>query len=77
MDEQATGFGPILKRLRESAGLSQGALAEKAGMNLWGIAKLEQELRDPKWSTVMALAQALDVSVVEFVPLRAKKPSKK
>ena len=72
MDEQATGFGPILKRLRETAGLSQRELAEKAGMHLFGVAKLEQELRDPKWSTVMVLAKALGVGVEEFVPAAKK-----
>ena len=62
-----TSFGVRLKQLREAAGLSQKRLAELAGMNLFGVAKLEQGLRDPGWSTVLAIAQALNVTPNEFV----------
>ena len=41
----STGFGSKLKALRESAGLSQPELAEKAGCNKFTIAKLEQDVR--------------------------------
>jgi transcriptional regulator with XRE-family HTH domain len=59
-------FAERLKRLREAAGLSQPELAERAGMNRFGVAKLEQGVREPSWATVQALAAALGVTVLEF-----------
>jgi transcriptional regulator with XRE-family HTH domain len=64
--ERGTGFAAALKRLREEAGLSQAALAEKAGMNVFGIAKIEQGLREPGWVTVLKLAAALGVECTAF-----------
>ncbi len=64
--ETGTGFGVALKRLREQAGLSQAALAEKAGMNVFGVAKIEQGLREPGWATVLKLAAALGVECTAF-----------
>jgi transcriptional regulator with XRE-family HTH domain len=63
---EPSGFGTTLKRLREEAGLSQGELAEKAGLNLWGVAKLEQGVREPTWNTVLVLAAALGVDCTAF-----------
>lgn len=62
-----TLFGVRLKELREAAGMTQGQLADLAGMNMFGIAKLEQGLRDPGWSTVLAIAAALKVTPNEFI----------
>lgn len=64
--EEESGFAARLKALREAAGLSQAALAEKAGMNRFGVAKLEQGQREPSWATVQALAAALGVDCTAF-----------
>ena len=64
--EEGTGFAVALKSLREKAGLSQQALADAAGMHVFGIAKLEQGLREPGWATVLKLAKALDVDCTAF-----------
>jgi transcriptional regulator with XRE-family HTH domain len=64
--QKGSGFGVVLKRLREEAGLSQAALAEKAGMNVFGVAKIEQGLREPGWATVLKLAGALEVECTAF-----------
>jgi transcriptional regulator with XRE-family HTH domain len=61
-----TGFGARLKELRVKAGMSQAQLAEKAGMNLFGVAKLEQGQREPGWGTVLKLAAALGVDCTAF-----------
>jgi transcriptional regulator with XRE-family HTH domain len=42
-------------------------LATRAGMHKLGVAKLEQGLREPTWATVQALANALGVTVLDFV----------
>jgi transcriptional regulator with XRE-family HTH domain len=36
-------------------------------MNRFGVAKLEQGVREPNWTTVLALAQALGVEVGAFI----------
>jgi transcriptional regulator with XRE-family HTH domain len=59
-------FAEKLKRLRESAGLSQPQLAALAGMNRFGVAKLEQGVREPSWATVQTLARALGVTCLAF-----------
>jgi transcriptional regulator with XRE-family HTH domain len=64
-------FGDLLKKLREGAGLSQRQLAEKAGMHQFGVAKLEQGLREPSWATVQALAGALGVNCLAFTDAAA------
>jgi DNA-binding XRE family transcriptional regulator len=47
-------------------GLSQAALVERAGMNVFGVAKIEQGLREPGWATVLKLAAALGVECTAF-----------
>lgn len=62
----ADRFAGRLRQLREEAGLSQKALAEKAGLVTSAIGHLEQGLRKPTWETVLALARALGVSCSAF-----------
>ena len=59
-------FGERLKNLRETAGVSQYALAKKSGVTAQAISKIEQGDRDPSWSTVVKLAHALGISVADF-----------
>jgi transcriptional regulator with XRE-family HTH domain len=66
--ERPTGFGGQLRRLREAAGLTQGQLGERAGYHGFTVAKLEQGLQEPTWPTVLALAEALGVNCLAFVP---------
>jgi transcriptional regulator with XRE-family HTH domain len=61
-------FAGRLRELRKAAGLTQGELAERAGMHRHGITKLELgERQHPSWDTVQALARALGVSTEAFV----------
>jgi putative transcriptional regulator len=59
-------FAVRLKALREAAGLSQAQLAERAGLHLGAIFKLEQGRREPTWATVQTLAKALGVTCLAF-----------
>ncbi len=63
---EPTGFAQRLKQLREAAGLTQDALADKAGLYKFSIAKLEQGVREPTWGTVQVLARALGVACAAF-----------
>jgi DNA-binding XRE family transcriptional regulator len=70
----AEWFGARLKELREQAGLTQPALAKLAGMNRFGIAKLEQGVTKPSWETVVALCKALRVKCDAFLQEPAERP---
>jgi transcriptional regulator with XRE-family HTH domain len=77
---QSTGFGAILRTLREAKGLTQTELGGLAGLHRQAIAKLERSEREPQWPTVIALAKSLGVKVGEFLPAAdppAKKPARK
>src|SRR5438067_13464598 len=63
----AAHFAGRLKELREAAGLTQGALAERAGLKVGGIRDLEQGINGPRWETVVALAAALGVDCRAFL----------
>lgn len=79
---EPTGFGARLKAVREAAGLTQDQLAERAGLYKFSIAKLEQGVREPTWSTVQVLAKALGVDcrafqVEEAGPIEEEKSMRK
>ncbi|MGH2533226.1 MAG: ATP-binding protein [Thermomicrobiales bacterium] len=62
----APAFGDLLRRYRLAAGLSQEALAERAGMSVRGISDLERGVnRTPRRYTAEALAEALDLASSE------------
>src|SRR6478672_2590145 len=71
----ATSFGEQLRRLRESAGLTQEELAERAGLTGKGVGALERGIRrHPYPHTVRALADALELSAAERAALAALLP---
>jgi transcriptional regulator with XRE-family HTH domain len=59
-------FAGRLRELRVAKAWTQVELAERAGLSKAGIADLEQGRREPGWSTVLALGQALGVTCEEF-----------
>src|ERR1041385_6426569 len=70
--DSADGFGTRLRRLRERAGLTQEALAERAGISAKAVSALERgERRHPYPHTVRALAAALELSASERALLEA------
>jgi transcriptional regulator with XRE-family HTH domain len=77
MRVKAEWFAGRLRELREEAGLSQQALAGRAGLTKDGVAQLEQGRRKPAWETVLKLCEALGVSVTEFTKEPAKGPKPK
>jgi transcriptional regulator with XRE-family HTH domain len=59
-------FGELLRRYRVAAGLTQEALAERAGVSLRGVSDLERGLRRaPYRATVLQLAEALSLGEAE------------
>ena len=63
-----SGLAVSLQRLREAKGWSRETLAHHAGLSFAAIAQLETCRRqDPRLSTLVALARALEVSLDELV----------
>jgi predicted ATPase/DNA-binding XRE family transcriptional regulator len=54
-------FGALLRRHRLQAGLTQEALAERAGVSTRGLQLLERDRTTPRAETVRLLADALDL----------------
>jgi transcriptional regulator with XRE-family HTH domain len=62
----AAWFPARLRELRGQAGLTQDQLAERAGVKRDAVARWERGAREPSWSNVVALADALGVSTELF-----------
>jgi predicted ATPase/DNA-binding XRE family transcriptional regulator len=61
-----TSFGDLLRRHRIAAGLTQEALAERAGLSTRGISDLERGARElPRKDTLRLLLEALDLSAAD------------
>ena len=64
----AETFGAVLRQVRESAGMTQTALAEKAQFSQGYIGDMERDAKMPTIETVQRLAIALGVHSSTFVP---------
>ncbi len=62
-----TIFAQVLSEIRKEKGLSQEALAEKAGLDRTYISMLEREKRQPTLETLFKLSEALKISPVSFI----------
>ncbi len=62
-------FGRVLAEARGRAGLSQEALAGKAGLHRTYISLVERGLRSPSLDVVESLARALGMATSELVRL--------
>jgi transcriptional regulator with XRE-family HTH domain len=70
-----SGFGRRLKEVRESAGLSQQQLADKAACRSETVSRLERGEQEPAWPLVIALAAALGVDCTSFLDPSVKPPA--
>lgn len=60
-------FGRRLRELRAKHGLPQDALADRTGLHSTAISRMERGLREPRVSTVLRLADGLDVQPGDLV----------
>jgi XRE family transcriptional regulator, regulator of sulfur utilization len=65
-------LGEQVKALRTTRGLSQEALAERAGMSLKHLGEIERAATEPSITAVLGLAKGLEVSVMELIPERGR-----
>jgi predicted ATPase/transcriptional regulator with XRE-family HTH domain len=72
MASDSTSFGPLLRLHRLRAGLTQEALAERAGLSTRGLQDLERGVRQsPRLETLRLLADALELDATERAGLIA------
>jgi transcriptional regulator with XRE-family HTH domain len=71
----AAWFAGRLRELREAAGWTQGELAERVGVKREAVARWEAGKREPGWSSVLALAEALGVDCTSFTQAPAERRS--
>lgn len=71
---EAGWFGPRLREMRRARGWTQAHLAGLAGTTQSRIAEYERGKNSPPWSTVVALALALDTGTDAFRRPPAREP---
>jgi transcriptional regulator with XRE-family HTH domain len=62
-------LGEAIRRLRLDAGISQELLAERAQTDLTQVGGIERGVRNPSYTTLLRLAEALGTSVGEIATL--------
>jgi transcriptional regulator with XRE-family HTH domain len=62
-------LGDAIRQLRTEAGMSQEELAEAAGTDLTQVGGIERGVRNPSYTTLLRLADALKTSVGELASL--------
>ena len=60
-------FGKIVRRHRQSRGLSQEQLADDSSLHRTYVSLLERGQRNPSLQVIMALAEALGVTASQLV----------
>jgi len=63
---EAVKIGSNLRRLREDRLLTQAELAERAGIALSSLVRIENDQVDPRFSSIRKLARALDAHPKEL-----------
>jgi transcriptional regulator with XRE-family HTH domain len=59
-------FGRALRQLRLDAGLTQQELADRVGIGVEYVSRLENGHRGARWHTVMRLLRALGASLADL-----------
>ncbi|MHB8483693.1 MAG: helix-turn-helix domain-containing protein [Nitrospiria bacterium] len=60
-------LGKRIKQIRKIGGLTQGNLAEKISLSVEYISRLERGVAQPSFKTLQALAEALNVTMKDFM----------
>lgn len=59
-------LGTAIRDLRNKTGMTQEAVAQKAGITVAHLSGIERGHANPSWAAVMAIAESLDASIVEI-----------
>jgi transcriptional regulator with XRE-family HTH domain len=63
---QLLAFGRTLRKARRDRDLSQEALADEAGLSAKHVGEIERANKDPRLTTVLKLASAMDMRSSEL-----------
>ena len=66
---QLVAFGRTLRKARRDRDLSQEALADEAGLSAKHVGEIERANKDPRLTTVLKLANALEMRSGELFGL--------
>jgi transcriptional regulator with XRE-family HTH domain len=66
---QLLAFGRTLRKARRDRDLSQEALADEAGLSAKHVGEIERANKDPRLTTVLKLANAMDMRAGELFGL--------
>ena len=69
-------LGSKIARLRKMSGYNQFEFADKSGKMVNTISKIERGIGDPRLSTLMDIAEALDISLTELLNLPTEEKKK-
>jgi transcriptional regulator with XRE-family HTH domain len=61
------GFGENARRLRAVARLTQMEVADRSGLHMTEVSRLERGVKDPRLSTIVRLAYGLGVEPAELL----------
>lgn len=67
MEKASCPFGKVLVRTRQRLGINQYQLAKRTGRSVQHLSQIEHGKSEPRISTVIMLAKALGVDIVDFV----------
>ena len=65
-------FGPVLRKLRENAALSQEQLAFRSGLHRTYISLLERGIKSPTLQAIVKISGALEIGPDEIVRLSVR-----
>ena len=71
-DIERSNLARTIKRYRKARKLTMEQLSEKSGINLSTLKKYETDNRNPKLEQLSKIAEALEVSVFEFLDIEVK-----
>lgn len=71
--EEAIAFGPHLRALRQAASMTLKQVADRAGLAVSTISKIENDRMSPTYDVLLKLARGLDIDLVTLMagPSRA------
>lgn len=65
-------LGAVIRELRAKRGMTQEAVAQSAGITVAHLSGIERGHANPSWGAVVAIAEALGVSMGEIGTLADK-----
>jgi transcriptional regulator with XRE-family HTH domain len=66
--KQNLKLGKRIKKMRETSKMTQEELAEKVGVSLGWISKIERGIYPPSWKLLAKIARALGIKAHELIP---------